>query len=315
MTTMPPEMKFDGLQVVPGEGRQEVAHCQLFSPIPICQIMVPVSGAPFDERALPHALTLALAATGTSILLVFVETPASQSEARTSDIAATDPVRYLVELRERLGPCMPQVKTRVVRAETAARGCLDAECTDGTDLVMLAISQPTDAARRSVGVVATELIRSSRVPVLLIPPEAPPSVAAVRVLVPLDGSLQAEHALFPLIALANAGQHQYIKEIELLTVCEEQQAMSAATAYLEDVHAALERVVARTVHVHTQVVHDKAAEAIARCVCEPTARHFDLLAMTTRGQGGYGGKLFGGVADYVLPRAYVPMLVVNPRRQ
>jgi nucleotide-binding universal stress UspA family protein len=164
-----------------------------------------------------------------------------------------------------------------------------------------------------MGSLASELIHYSRAPVLLIPTEAPPPSESVRVLVPLDGSGQAEYALFPIIALANASRGQYIKEITLLMACEDRRAMSAATSYLEGVFTSLGRLVAPMIHTRVEVVHARAAGAIVKSVRGSATRRFDMLAMTTHGEGEHGGKLFGGVADYVLSRAEVPTLVVNPR--
>jgi nucleotide-binding universal stress UspA family protein len=302
---------------------QRTRYCPLFPTISIHQLLVPLSGAPFAERALPYAVALA-AATGAGISLVFVEAPGAQPGAGTPDAPATgsaaDPAGYLAELRVPLAMRVPRLATCIVRAATVARGLADAECTEGIDLVVLATRPLGDTANHAMGEFAVELLRHGSAPALFIPPEAPPPVESARVLVALDGSRLAERALFPIVAVANAGRRQFIKEITLLMACDERREMGAATAYLDDVRVALGRAVATTISVRAEAVRHGAhgaAEAIARRVREPTPRRFDALAMTTHGHGGYGGiggKLLGGVIEFVLPRAPVPVLVVNPRR-
>jgi nucleotide-binding universal stress UspA family protein len=312
MTTVPYEMTAGRSQMAPEERYQETADSRLFTPIPICHMMVPLSGAPCSERALPHAMAVAVA-TGASVSLLFVETPEGQSEGRALDTTALDPACYLAQMRSQFGLSVPQVETRIVRAATPARGYADAECSDAIDLVVIAAQPPTDAAARGIGGLASELIRYSRAPVLLIPSEALPPRESAHVLVPLDGSGQAEYALFPIIALAHASRCQYINEITLLMVCEDRQEMSAATSYLEGVRTSLGRLVAPMLRMHVEVVHDRAAGAIVKSVRGSATRRFDLLALTTHGEGGCGGKLFGRVADHVLSRTEVPTLVVNPQ--
>jgi nucleotide-binding universal stress UspA family protein len=319
MTTIPHDVAAEPWQLL--QATQHTPYSPLFPTISIRQILVPLSGAPFAERALPYAVALA-AATGARISLVFVEAPGAQPGAGTLDATATgtatDPAGYLADLRVPLAMRVPDLATRIVRAETVAHGLADAERSEGIDLVVLATRPLSDTASHSMGEFAVEVLRHGYVPVLFIPPEAPLPVESMRVLVALDGSHLAERALFPIIAIANARRRQFIKEITLLTACDEQQEICAATAYLEDVRIALERAVATTIQVRGEAVHRRAAEAVVGRMREPTPRRVDALAMTTHGHGGYGGiggkLLLGGVIDSVLPRTPVPVLVVNPRR-
>ncbi len=313
MTAIVHERSSERLQVIPAETYRETpTSSRLLTPIPICQVMVPLSGAPLFERALPHAVGVAVAS-GARVSLVFVETPEGQAERGSLDTTAMNPARYLAELRAQLGLRVSEVNTRIVQAATPARGYADAECRDGVDLVVLALEQPTDAARYEIDNLAQELIRHSYAPVLLIPPETLPPSESVRVLVPLDGSGRAEYALFPIIALSNASRGQYIREITLLMACEEQEAMGDATTYLEGVRTSLGRLMAPMIRTHAEVVEGRAGRVIAKLVSGRATRRFDMLAMTTRGQGGYGRTLFGGGANYVLSHTDVPTLVVNPR--
>lgn len=286
---------------------QPAVYCPFFTTIPLRRILVPLSGTTFAEHALPHAAAAANA-TGASIVLVFVATPGA------FDTASLDHERYLAEMRVQLAMQVLHVDTCIVRAPTVARGLVDAQCCEGIDLVVLA-TRPRGDFTHTVGGLAPELMRHGSAPVLLIPPAAGPPAESAHVLVPLDGSRSAECALFPLVALANAAGHPGIAEIALLTACDDNdgQSASAASDYLDRVRPSLERAITSAARVQTEVVRGRAAEEIVRRVNGPKARRFDMLAIATHGRGGCGRNPLGDVAEHVLPRAHVPVLVVNPR--
>ncbi len=135
-------------------------------------------------------------------------------------------------------------------------------------------------------------------------------------LVALDGSRLAEQVL----PVASTLARSCAGELVLLHVVEpeaparihgEPHLGDAASAerYLADVAAAL-----TSVGVHTRVAvvpaTDGVAETIARCCDELQA---SLIALTTHGQGGLRGLLFGRIAQQVLQLAERPTLVVRSR--
>ena len=125
----------------------------------------------------------------------------------------------------------------------SARGCVDAECTDGADLVCWGRPQPTGTSRCPVGVCAEAIDSLQPAPVAADPAEAPPPPGPYGCWRP--GWFAASRTrLFPDHCAGECPYGRWIGEIKLLMVCDEQQTMTAATAYLEDVHAALERLVA-----------------------------------------------------------------------
>jgi len=132
------------------------------------------------------------------------------------------------------------------------------------------------------------------------------------ILVPLDGSALAEQALQHALALTDSSGARLLlvrvahghgrpgrdpAQSQLI-------AMAEAEAYLEEVAARL-RTPSRTVDIAVRT--GDAADAIAD---EVTERQVGLIAMSTHGRSGPGRWLFGSVADAVLRRATVPVLLI-----
>jgi nucleotide-binding universal stress UspA family protein len=78
------------------------------------------------------------------------------------------------------------------------------------------------------------------------------------------------------------------------------------------VAAAAARVRAEGITVDTRVYADEAAEAITWAAAAEQAA---LIVMSTHGRSGVGRWIYGSVADQVLRRAAVPVLLVPPRSE
>lgn len=141
-----------------------------------------------------------------------------------------------------------------------------------------------------------------------------------RILVPLDGSSQAESAL-PLAARLAAGAGgevvlvraiRALPEVEMGVVSAEGWAPPAeprerdeATAYL---NAIADRDVLRGVAVRTVVATGPAATAILSAA---NKQHIELIVMTSRERAGLARWLLGSVARQVAREADVPVLVLR----
>jgi nucleotide-binding universal stress UspA family protein len=283
---------------------------RLCAPIPIRQIMVPLPGIRGFGQALPYASAIA-EATGAGISLVWFDSSQDRPGANASE---RSPLDELAEARRQLGFQVFGVRTQVIRGAEALRGCVDAECADGADLVTLGMGAPLGDSQHGAGRVAEAMIARGQAPVLLIPPAAPPPPRSVRVLALLDGSGQAELALFPIIALANAMMGRWIGEITLLMVCPTQEKLTDASAYLGAVRKSLERLVVPRIPIHIESVLGRPTSMIVELANETATPRFDLLALTTHGQGHTGETLLGPVAKHVLAHARLPMLVMNSER-
>lgn len=142
------------------------------------------------------------------------------------------------------------------------------------------------------------------------------------VIVPLDGSPEAERALPLAIQLAQA----YDRPLALLRVIVPRMFVDAGTPYALEVEAqvdderdAREYLAARRhrlaeetkLTVETMLLAGDAASAIVR---EASAHEGSLTVMSTRGRTGLGKLLLGSVAAKALERTTSPLLIVPPAR-
>lgn len=181
------------------------------------------------------------------------------------------------------------------------------------DLVVIGTDGHGAIARAILGSVADRVLRSSPIPILLVPCEGravsvPPKV----ILAPTDFSMSAHRAVATAIALA--------KEL----------GASLTLAHAYDVPAFVERdeamkrslreaMAQRVVEAHPGVVAGSHAATIARegraapvivALAEETKA--DLIMMASTGRGFLSSLLLGGVTDRVARTSHVPVLVVRP---
>jgi len=128
-----------------------------------------------------------------------------------------------------------------------------------------------------------------------------------RILVPLDRSALAERAIPYAIALARA----VTGHLTLLHATPSDPAPRRGEAEL-DAAVRLDELADRLRHqgisVDARTVPGNAAEAIVNAAGRA---HTDVIVMSTHGRGGLGRWLYGSVADQVLRRAEVPVLLVS----
>jgi nucleotide-binding universal stress UspA family protein len=130
-----------------------------------------------------------------------------------------------------------------------------------------------------------------------------------RILVPLDGSTLAE-AVLPVVERL-ARDHE--AEVVLLEVLEGQRTREAELEAERQVGAYLERTVDRLrAHglgrVCARIWYGDADQAIANAAARERA---DLVAMSTHGRSGLDRLRFGSVAEGVVRRAALPVLLVR----
>jgi nucleotide-binding universal stress UspA family protein len=130
-----------------------------------------------------------------------------------------------------------------------------------------------------------------------------------RILVPLDGSTLAE-AVLPIVERL-ARDHD--AEVVLLEVLEGQPTREAELEAERQVRGYLERTVDclrghGLGRVHARVWYGEAEQAIANAA---TREQADLVAMSTHGRSGLDWLRFGSVAEGVVRRAPIPVLLVR----
>jgi len=309
--------------------------------VAIKRVIVPLSGAPFAERALPYAravvrltgATLALVHVGdalppspAALLERVVDTLIPSADQRDQTEDDEEPLRLL---RGRGAPTTATTHLLDLSSGSVTQGLLDLEARDGTDMVVLATRRHPGAEGDTLGTVARALIRRGRAPVLLICPQVAVPEDAIptfgRILVPLDGSPLAEHALAPLFALAgstlsDATVGEGVCEIVLFSVIDSWRVREDAVRYLNRIGHELQSALGKQVQIGVAVELGSAPGAIVAAAARggPQAEGsapFDLVALATHGRGGIKHWLFGSVAEYVLSRSPVPVLVVHPEEE
>jgi nucleotide-binding universal stress UspA family protein len=182
------------------------------------------------------------------------------------------------------------------------------------DLVVMASDSWSHAG---VGVdVARKVARCSPAPVLVIPTgleSVRDEYEVRRILVALDGSEQAEQALTPARALADALD----ADLLLLRVVTPKAAvpggrapddldLPAARRYVEALAAELQATGRRVSALSVVGEPGTMIAAVSR------TQRASLIAMTTRGKGATGRSGLGGIADGSLQAAGMPLLLVPP---
>jgi nucleotide-binding universal stress UspA family protein len=325
------------------EERSAVTPSELTSMLIRC-ILVPLDGTPFAERAVPYARAIAHAS-GAVVTLAHVCPPRPPHplgvlnsvvesiaiDAQRSELPDMD--AYLRVMGERIATMGTKaaVTTTLIQADSPSRALRQLAKDIDADLVVIASRAHEGLERRILGTVASDIVQHSSTPVLIVPPlviapmDVEPSLA--RILVPLDGSLLAEQALAPALALfgrgdaaADAGMAQLgaARELALLYVADTQAATADGNRYLHAVRDVLLALPLPTdVTVQTECVVGSPPGTIVSGATfglphvTGIVHPYDLLVMATHGRGGLSRWLFGSVAEYVLPHSTVPVMLVH----
>ncbi len=293
-------------------------------------ILVPLDGSALSERALPIAAALAQASAARISLLQAVTAPVYApmpiymrgDRAVFEHRAAAAAANYLRGIRQQLHDCGVKdvtISTPVAGATTA----IIAAAHDDYDLIVMSTHGRTGLARTVLGSVADAVVRSSHLPVLLvtdhqqIPQALDQPINFERILVPLDGSIQAAQALPLAATLAQAVG----AEMLLLYVMPEGVAASAIPAtphpqapYQTLIPQALNRAalsgLANMVNYDIIEASGVPGEAIVAAARE---HHCRLIVMTTHGRVGLSRIQLGSVAEDVLKESQVPVLLLHSR--
>lgn len=274
-------------------------------------VLVPLDGSSLAAQALPFAASLVSSAGG-RLVLTHVQSPAT-----TLAPPDYDPARE-VELLRHAGLTASSLVYCTPTEDVA--DVLDLAIREvGADLVVMSTHGRSGLRRSVFGSVADRLIRRVEVPVALVPPRCAASWEARRpaqILVPLDGSPLAEQALDTAAHLAHelAAEillvrsvspivHARYRGTRLTLSCADFAEIEDAWRYLSNVADDLRP---NGLGVTIRVLIGSSAAAIADAA---RTERMDLIVMTTHGRGGLSRFVLGSVADGVLQRTGVPVLL------
>ncbi len=307
-------------------------------------ILVPLDGSPLAEMALEAATRLALR-TGAELLLVHTTAPDDEPERAVQSTrfrGAANPQSYLDSLAEQLLNEGVVARTELLPKEPV-EGIVDEAALNNVDLIVM-----TTHGRKGLDAllhpsVTWRVLQQTEAPILACKsasrddPAAPASLLprfmtdkSAPILVPLDGSTQAEAAL-PLalelarmfgnpLLLVRASEQPTpmyptgatwgtggVGDDSLLIADATQQMIDATWHYLERKQQEL-----ADQGVPTEIASGPGPAAF---LIQETARqrHAGLIVMTSRGRGWLGRLVLGSVAQSVLRDVDMPVLLA--RRQ
>ena len=313
-------------------------------------VLVPLDGSEKDQTTIPAAEAVAeLAGDDLHLIRVF-DTPVGPLSARAEPFGVADAAR---ELRDDLERSVQGAADRVVadtgRTVTAeiadgfdVAGVLVDRINRGdVDVVVMGTRAPGKVERALRGSVADRVMRDSPRPVVLVPPASEGAVDGRRelrrVLVPLDGSQLSVSAIGYLHTFQRWSELEYVLVevvepaaaripvapglLELSSaplpvhsyadLPEVEAARASAQQRLNKIGDRLQAAGAQEVRSRVIVDSDPVA-AIAQAVRDEEA---DLIAMTTRGQGGLKRLVLGSVAQGIVRQSEIPVLLVTPHKR
>lgn len=295
-------------------------------------LLVPLDRSPFAEQALPLALGIARRASARLDLvavhsLYALEDPHAawcRFDHEQDAERKRQEQLYLDAAARRVTSVAPVPVTSEVLSgsnvlpEMVAESLLERARVSKADLIVMATHGRPPLSRFALGSVADELTRRASVPILLVRPnESTPDILTERavdnILIPLDGSPQAEQALGPARDLACLMQARCI----LLHVIEPHSAHDHGTNRLPEKAVAeiyLRRIAAglreQGLQVRTRLI---AARHVAEAIVEEAeVQGSNLIALATHGRSGLQRLLLGSVADKLVRLAACPVLVYRP---
>jgi nucleotide-binding universal stress UspA family protein len=288
-------------------------------------VLVPLDGSMLAELALNFAESLARAS-GARLILLRVVVPYSfggtnEAEARAKAIDEAE--RYLAGLVDRLVQHGIEAEATVLYGE-AAPSIVDVARLRAVDLIAMCTHGRGGLGRWVYGSVAERVLATAPTAVLLVRAwqaleSATSATERSRILVPLDGSPFAEQALPVAEQLAATLDAELVLLrvvfppsptftqgwIVASSLSEEMEiSESAARHYLEGI---ADRLSSSSLSVSIDVRFGAPASVIA-----DTGADFAFLVMATHGRTGTERLMMGSVANVVVRRGDVPLVVVGP---
>lgn len=305
------------------------------------KIAVPLDGSALAEKALPFAIQLAntldaglLLLRATKVPSLLTDTPAHELEyLETAEV-------YLENIKTSItNPALEnhieaaKLETLVVYGDTVAE-IVEMTPFEKADLVVMTTHGRSGLSRMVMGSVAKKVLRQSQLPVVVLRPESIENSQMVEetlhenipstksIVVTLDGTADAEVILEPAIELAQKLEAAvYVVEVVVPSIPVEYGAgfygigfdldedtrnrIQTAKDYLAKVKSELNE---KGVNCATVV---KIGNAATEIVEYARAINASLIAMATHARSTVGEFLIGSVADEVMRKSHLPVVMVH----
>jgi nucleotide-binding universal stress UspA family protein len=305
------------------------------------QILVPLDGSALAETVLPHAEALARA-NGYALLLLHVATPSETSQTNVWIAAAPAALRrewevsrltqlhaYMTAVATRLQAEGLQVRTEVLMDHDPAAAIVGrADRDPAVAMIAIATHGRSGLSRWALGSVAARVLHAATKPLLLLRAReaseaAIPNWQYRTILVPLDGSVFAEHALEPaqtiaagsgsellLLAVVPAVDDIALAEVDIIPDWMQAEREVEREHHDQYIKQVADRLAVGGQRVRTRLGTGSPAEEI---LLAADVEQAGLIVMTTHGRSGLSRLWLGSVAAKVAQGSQVPVLLV--RRQ
>lgn len=298
------------------------------------RILVPLDGSEFSEHALSYAAEIARHEDA-ALHLVTVHVPPAKtvpSDPIELGSAYEDEVKrqadrdYLDRMARDprvadLAPATAMLQGPVVASLTAYVHICE------VDLVVMSTHGRGGLKRAWLGSVADALLRAANVPMLLLRPRGnafewnPAPAAFHKILLPIDASQFSEGAIEAALALGGLEGVQYTllhilqppiavafgDGIPLSLQADAEQERLAAALHLAAVATRL-----RLQGYHATTALTTSPDVATGIRAYVAQNEIDLIAMVTQGRSGWKRIALGSIADRVIRKTSVPLLVLNP---
>lgn len=290
-------------------------------------VVVCVDEPEFAAGLLPHAVLVANALGGTVALLHVME-------ARHIDAGPVDPVDWDIQKRDTKNRLLALAKKFASPDQNIDICVLEGNCVEQVSAYL--VDRPNDAAvvlgesqsmPGHIGGFVDAVLASSQASILLVPSETPlkKTQRYKKILVPIDCSGRSESALPKALRLAKAER----AEVILCHVTPPPGLTEIGVIDREAIELS-DRVTARNKRVG-QAHLNRLMESVSDCGVPITTRTIvggdvrrelikvmhdeaiDFIVMSSHGQSGHADVPLGDVANHILKRSKVPVLIVRQR--
>lgn len=289
------------------------------------RILLPLDGSALAERAEPYAAALARQFGAELILVRAVQLfafPDVDQEARQVG-AINQASEYLMRRAAALRRQGVEVSC-VVHYTDPVRTITDEARLRDVDLIVMATHGRLGSIRWPLGSVANAVGRATATPLLLVPlsdlENGTPPGSLGPILVPLDGSPLAEHALTPALGLARRfGATVHLVQVIPLPLAAASWPAAQSQTWTAEQRTQAERYLQRLaqrfaeaeVPVQPVVQVGQPAEILVRYAL---ANNIGLIVMSSHGQGvGWSRQIYGSVANDVLLATPASVLLLRSR--
>jgi nucleotide-binding universal stress UspA family protein len=298
------------------------------------RILVLLDGSTRAERAIPLAARIVRATGGTLILVDIVFSLTTAVSGETELAQAEDYLAYSISSTYADALTGIPIERSIIM-EGEASIIFATVLLEQADMLVVGSCDEDESEHGIIGSVARKAIHRSPVPVLIVPEDYadlpdPLDGSPLNMLVPLDGSPEAEAALEPaaqLITLLAAPASAVLQVLHVVrniapakslqgnnnidAFTQEEKIRRKAATYMKS----LERRLFSLVETNDHLLVKSSVEwcsSVSRTILE-AQRTCSMLAMAPREQGGVALALIASVIEQVLQRTKLPIFIIRSR--